>query len=199
MYCIIDTETSGLFDFSQPADAEGQPRLASFAMVAADDDLNMICATAVLVKPSGWVMSAEAESVNHLSQGLLLRHGVPVGEVLWRYASEIAAGAIIVAHNAQFDTKMMRAELRRAGFADMVNSTRSICTMKALTPILAIPKANGRGGFKFPRLSEAVELCLGRPHVGAHGALPDALACLDLLRWLKANHGIPAPSMLAAA
>ena len=28
---VIDTETSGLFDFSKPASAEGQPRMASIA------------------------------------------------------------------------------------------------------------------------------------------------------------------------
>jgi hypothetical protein len=33
MYVIIDTEGSGLFDFSKPADAEGQPRLAQLAMI----------------------------------------------------------------------------------------------------------------------------------------------------------------------
>ena len=31
-YAVIDTETSGLFDFSKPAEAEGQPRLASLAI-----------------------------------------------------------------------------------------------------------------------------------------------------------------------
>ena len=38
-YVVIDTETSGLFDFSKPADAEGQPRLASLAMVFLDQDM----------------------------------------------------------------------------------------------------------------------------------------------------------------
>lgn len=189
MYCVFDTETSGLFDFNRPADAEGQPRLASIAMIAADADLNLIAATAVLVQPVGWEMSAEAESINGLSQRLLNEHGVPVCEVLWRYAQEIDRGAVIVAHNAQYDTKIMRGEFRRAGMPDLFAETRTICTMKSLIEECNLPKANGRG-LKWPKLSEAVSHCLRRDHANAHGALPDALACLDLLRWMKTN-GVP--------
>ncbi|MEY4951800.1 MAG: hypothetical protein RL299_224, partial [Pseudomonadota bacterium] len=39
-YLVIDTETSGLFDFKKPADDPSQPRLASLAMIWADDDGN---------------------------------------------------------------------------------------------------------------------------------------------------------------
>lgn len=198
MYCIFDTETSGLFDFSQPADAPGQPRLASIAMLAVDDELRLVAATSVLVRPDGREMPAEATSVNGLTQDLLTTHGVPVREVLWRYAEEIGRGAIIVAHNAQYDTKIMRAELRRAGMDDLYGETRTICTMKTLEPMLRIPKANGRG-WKWPKLSEAVWHCLGRDHANAHGALPDAMAALDLVRWIKREGCMPEPMLGKAA
>lgn len=190
MYLIIDTETSGLFDFTRPADAPGQPRLASIAMLACDEELNLIAATAVLVRPDGWEMPAEAERINGLSQRLLIGHGVPVTEVLVRYAAEIDRGAVVVAHNAQYDTKIMRGEFRRAGIDDRYNDTRTICTMKSLTERCAILKPGGVG-FKWPKLTEAVPRLLGREHANAHGCLPDALACFDLLRWMKANSCLP--------
>lgn len=198
MYCIFDTETSGLFDFSQPADAPGQPRLASIAMLAVDEELRLVAATSVLVRPEGWQMPAEAIAINGLTQDLLTTHGVPVREVLWRYAEEVRRGAVIVAHNAQYDTKIMRAELRRAGMDDLYPDTRTICTMKTLEPILRIPKANGRG-WKWPKLSEAVMQCLGRDHTNAHGALPDAMAALDLLRFIKREGCMPEPMLAKAA
>lgn len=193
MYCIFDTETSGLFDYSKPADAAGQPRLASIAMLAADADLNLLAATFVLVRPDGWEMSAEAEAVNGLSQQLLNENGVPVKEVLWRYAAEIERGAIMVGHNVQYDTKIMRGELRRAGMPDFYERTQTICTMRSLTDVLRIPKPSGRG-FKWPRLEEALMQVLGRSHSGAHGALHDAIATLDLLRALKARGLMPSPA-----
>lgn len=198
MYTIIDTETTGLFDFGRPSDAEGQPRLASFAMLAADEDCRLICATHVLIRPDGWQMGAEAESINGLSQDLLEAHGVPVNEVVVRYAGEVMGGHIIVGHNVDFDVKIMRAELRRAGLNDLKGQTPTICTMRALTDVLQIPKGSGRG-YKWPRLSEAVQSCLGRPPLGAHGALHDALDCLDLMRWLKDRALLPQPKGMLAA
>lgn len=186
MYCIFDTETSGLADFRAPADAPGQPRLASIAMIAVDEALNLVAATSVLIRPEGWEMSPEATKVNGLTQEMLLRHGVPIREVLWRYSDEIERGATLVAHNVQFDTKVMRGEMRRAGMSDMFSSTATVCTMRTLTDRVCMPSSTGRG-FKWPRLSEAVETLLKRDHRDAHGCLPDALACLDLFRWMKAN------------
>lgn len=194
MYCIFDTETSGLFDFSKPADADGQPRIASIAMIAADENLNLVAATSVLIQPDGWEMSSEAESVNGLSQRLLNEHGVPVREVLWRYAAEIDRGAVVVAHNAQYDTKIMRGEMRRAGLDDRYEQTRTICTMRAMTDICRIPKPSGRG-LKWPKLSESLMYCFGRDHANAHGALPDAMATLDLLRWMRSNGCMPQPTI----
>lgn len=185
-FYIIDTETTGLFDFARPADAPGQPRLASVALLACDHDLNLIAATSVLIRPDGWEMPASAERINGLSTELLTKHGAPVSEVLWRYAEEINWGSTIVAHNVDYDTKIMRGEMRRAGMPDLYEKTRTLCTMKSLVDVCQLPKPSGRG-YKWPRLSEAVSHCLGRDHANAHGALPDAMACLDLLRWMKAQ------------
>ncbi|MET4341940.1 3'-5' exonuclease [Bradyrhizobium sp. RT9a] len=198
MYTIIDTETTGLFDFNKPAHADGQPRLASFAMLAADADCRLICATHVLVRPDGWQMGAEAESINGLSQQMLEEHGVPVGQVLVRYAHEVMGGGVIVGHNVDYDAKIMRGELRRARMSDFKGRTPTICTMRALTDVLQIPKASGRG-YKWPKLAEAVRVCMGREPLGAHGALHDALDCLDLMRWLKDRGLLPEPKGVLAA
>ncbi len=66
-YAVIDTETSGLFDFSKPADAEGQPRLASLAVIRLDAELNEEGADEYLIKPEGWTLPAEATTINGLT------------------------------------------------------------------------------------------------------------------------------------
>jgi hypothetical protein len=40
-YCVLDTEGTGLFDYSAPADAPMQPRMASLAMIFLDDTLKV--------------------------------------------------------------------------------------------------------------------------------------------------------------
>jgi DNA polymerase-3 subunit epsilon len=122
-----------------------------------------------------------------------MERGVPVQEVLNLYESAIIGGLIIVAHNSQYDTKIMRGEMRRAGMPDRYAETSTICTMKALVDICQIPKVKGRG-FKWPKLSEAVKIVLKHDHQDAHGALSDARAARELAEWLSTNGKLPVPT-----
>lgn len=182
-YLVFDTETTGLPDWSKPADAEGQPRLASWCMLFVDEDLEIEQRHYGLVKPDGWIMSLEAQAVNGLTQERLLAEGAPVRDALEILTGAIADGRTLVAHNLSFDTKIMRGELRRAQFSDE-NCVNGICTMRGLTQACALPKTSG-SGLKFPRLDEACRIVLGRELTGAHNALVDAKACLWLLRAMR--------------
>jgi DNA polymerase III epsilon subunit-like protein len=187
---VIDTETTGLFDFKQPADAEGQPRMASIAMIEAvlvhgptPDSVPQWFQQLeyhTLIRPDGWEMTPEAFAVNGLTTERLADEGIPIAEILERYVSVIERGdTVIVAHNATFDTKVCRAELRRAGMDDLYTQTQTICTMMKSNPICKIPKANGRG-IKWPTLDEAYQFFMGRPRQGkTHDSLIDARDCFE--------------------
>ena len=193
MYAVINTETSGLFDFSKPADAEGQPRLAHLCMIFVDADLKEEGVADYLIKPEGWTMTPEAEKINHLSTALLMEKGVSIVNALSAYATAIDEGRIIVAFNAQFDTKVMRGEMRRSKIDDRFERTPNICVMRPLTEICAIPKAKGKG-FKFPKLSEAMAH-FKIEQSGAHLADGDARAALELFRVLRKIGACPEPSV----
>lgn len=193
MYAVFDTETSGLFDFSKPADAEGQPRLAHLCMILVDNDLQETGTINCLIRPAGWEMSPEAEKINHLSTAMLTEKGIPITDSLALYTKVIDDGNIVVAFNAQFDTKVMRGELRRAGLDDRFERTPNICVMRALTNICQIQKANGRG-FKFPKLGQALAY-FNIAQSGAHSADGDARAALDLFRKLREIGACPEPAV----
>jgi hypothetical protein len=57
--------------------------------------------------------------------------------------------------------------------------------MRGTTEQCRIP--GSRGGWKWPKLHEAFSILLDRELHGAHGALADAMACLDLLRFMRAR------------
>lgn len=192
---ILDTETSGLFDFSKPADAPGQPRLASFALVyvTAAPELAYEGDFHRLIKPDGWHLEPAAASINGLSMERLHDEGVPIAEVLDEYIAAVEAGRVIVAFNSQFDTKVMRAELRLAGRDDLFTRTPNICVMRPLTGVCKIPKKDGRG-FKLPKLSEAMTH-FKLPLPDAHTSLGDARAALDLFRVLHSLNLCPAPEV----
>lgn len=192
-YVIIDTETSGLFDFSKPADADGQPRLAHLAMIFLDEEMVETGRSDILVRPDGWEISEEVSKINGLTTEYLAENGVPVLDAINAYAAAVDDNHVVVAFNAQYDTKIMRGEMRRAEVDDRFERTPNICAMRALVDICQIPKKTGRG-FKFPKLSEA---CAHFEIVneGEHSALGDAAACAELLRRLHALKAVPEASV----
>jgi DNA polymerase-3 subunit epsilon len=193
-YAVIDTETSGLFDFSKPANAEGQPRLAELAMIFLDADLAETGQVAFMIKPDGWSLSAEAAKVNGLSHEMLTVYGYPIADVLAAYAAAIDEGRVIVSFNTQFDTKVMRGELRRAGLDDRFEATPNICVMRACAPICRLKKSSGCG-FKNPKLSEACAFFDIYYDGSQHRAEVDARCAVELLRRLRDMDMMPEPAV----
>jgi len=193
-YCIFDTETTGLFLFKDPdtgapipADDPRQPRLAHFNAILLNDELEEEDEIDLYVKPDGWEMPAEAGDVNGLTTQFLEENGTPIGVVLDAYVTIVTAGYVVVAHNAQFDTKAMRSELRRAGLPDLFDQTPNICTMRAAMA-LGVKKAGGGRGF--PKLTDCAAH-LGLVIDDAHSAKGDTRATLALFRHLHAVGALP--------
>ena len=180
-YLVIDTETSGLFDFSRAADGLEQGRLAQLAMIECEPgpDFEITRKVDFYVKPDGWLMSFDATRVNGLTDEFLEEKGIPIGEVLDNYTKSILEGRTVVAFGAQFDCKVMRGELRRAGRDDLFEQTPNICLMRIMTAVCAIPQKNGRG-LKWPNLHEAMAH-FDLPFEVTHQATNDVLATHQLM------------------
>jgi DNA polymerase III epsilon subunit-like protein len=189
-YIVTDTEGTGLFDYKQPADAEGQPRLASLTMIYVSPALEIERIYSKYIRPDGWKMTEGATKVNGLTDEFLNEHGIPVTEALNEYQSAIDNGRIFAAHNAQHDAKQLRAELRRAGMDDRFEHTLQLCTMRAMTDICKIPPKGNRGGYKWPALSECL-LFIGETDLGDHTAENDAMGCYKVLRYLHRTGNMP--------
>lgn len=192
---IIDTESTGLFDYKRRADEEGQPRIAQIAMLlveASDDwtDCETITNESCLIRPDGWEMPADlVEKLGHgITQEILLRDGVPIAEALDRYTDLFDQAGLIAGFNVEYDLKLVRGELRRLDRPDRYAERPVFCAMRAATSLCAIPRKNGRG-FKFPKLGEAVEILCGEPITGAHDAANDAQSSLSVIRALR-NLGV---------
>jgi DNA polymerase-3 subunit epsilon len=192
-YAIIDTESNGLFDFTKPADADGQPRLANLAIVLIDEALNETSKLDFFIKPDGWEMTPEATAINGLTTEYLMQVGRPILEVLGIYSQLIIDGYVICTYNAQFDTKMMRGELRRAGMPDLFEQTPNICLMRASTNLCRVPKKTG-SGYKFPKLAEACAF-FKIEQTGAHSAMGDTLAAVAIFRAIHKANLLPAPEV----
>ena len=188
-YAILDTETSGLFDFKLPADAPDQPRLCGITLILTDEALEVAETYTSLIKPDGWTISAEITAINGLTTEHCEVLGVPVAEALEKYTDAVKAGFVVVAYNAQFDTKVMRGELRRLGLPDLFEETPNICAMRA-SKSLGVQKAGEKKG-GFPKLTDVYRHFFDREMDDAHTSLADATGCLDVFRKLVEAGAVP--------
>ena len=192
-YIATDTEGSGLFDYTKPADAPGQPRLAAIGMILADESLNETERHSFLIRPEGWVFDdrSEAAAVNGLTHERLMDEGVDVKQALRIYGDALDNRRIVVGHNILHDLKMMRAEMRIAGFPDRFMETRYICTMQGSRLFVDARTADGKK--KAPKLEEACAFFgIEVEEKGAHTGIGGAERALQILRKLYGLGAMPA-------
>lgn len=202
-YLILDTETNKLPIYKKPdgmpheADADDQPRMAEFAMILTDDKWQVQSTYQQYVQPDGWMMYADALAVNGLTMELLHAQGKPVHFALDAYTAAIKEGRTVVSHNAQFDCKILRGELRRAGMPDLFWDTKNVCTMRsAQKNIKDLVKMNGKRGA--PRLIDLANyygVWDGKEH---HKALEDCQQLLPIAMMMH-DHGLLLEAMVHEA
>lgn len=181
MFLLLDTETSGLFDFRQPADAPGQPRMCSIAATLWNPETDNCDHIDYLVRPDGWsddviARSAEAFAINGLSMERLQDEGRPIAEVLEAYDALVDRCTGIAAYGVAFDQKVVRAEQRLAVRPDRYGERPTFCVLQAARPLCGVKKAI--------KLTEAVRIALGEELVDAHTARADLDATLRLFRLM---------------
>ncbi len=194
---LWDVETSGLamFGAANPADADWQPRMVSIAAAVVDDNGDVLARLESLIKPVGWPLDNEAfrknmegaEKFHGLTLERLEADGRPIEEVYEDWAKLYAEAEIMAAFNIMFDHKVMRGAWRRIGHEVPFRDKPWFCLMRAATPICKLPPKRASPDFKYPKLSEAVEIILGRPHEKAHTAAGDLDSTIDLYRWFQAE------------
>lgn len=202
MILAFDTETTGLPDWRSPSDADHQPHLVQLAALLLDDDLTEHSHISVIVKPDGWTISKEIEELTGITHELACRVGIPEKLATRMFAAMLYdTGATVVAHNADFDLRIMRIACLRAGYTKERLDERkpqSFCTMKAATPIMNLPPTAKMvsAGFtkpKPPKLIECMQHFFGEGLDGAHNALVDVRACVRVYRHLMELVRTPEP------
>lgn len=190
-FCVFDTETSGLFDFKLPADHPNQPRLAEFFAIMLNEDGEETGTIHYYVQPDGWELDPGAAEINGLTVEILEEKGVPIDTVLSAWESLIDAGYEFAAYGAQFDGKMMRGEMRRAGRDDRFEEVKNVCIMRAAMSA-GVKKAGGGRGW--PKLSDCVAF-FELEHDDQHTGKGDAYAALAVMRKLQEQDALPEPSV----
>lgn len=180
---VFDTETSGIpIDGLHPSDP-AQPRIVQFAAVLLDADRREVTSVSMIVNP-GVDIPAGATKVHGIDNDRAARFGVHERAAVGMFIRLCAVADVAVAHNARFDLRMLDMAAVRAKTAIKLPELVR-CTCEAATPICNLPPTarmleTGFNKPKAPKLEEAFKMLVGREMVGAHDAMADVRACVEL-------------------
>lgn len=193
---VYDTETTSLPKWDRPSADPEQPHIVQLAMIQYADDGTELSARSVIVKPDGWEIdpNSPASKVHGITQERAMEEGIPEHQAVALWLVATARASLSVAYVHQFDARIMRIAMARAGyqkdFADFIGSRPSFCPAVKCRTIVGLPPSDkmlaaGRNTPKQPSLAEAVRHFFGEEIVGAHDAFVDARACARIFWHLR--------------
>ena len=184
MYLFFDTETTGLpKSWNAPVtNLNNWPRLVQLACLWQDQNGNILAKGDWIIKPEGFSIPANSTAVHRISNEKALQAGHPLLEVLQEFAHQVSQANCLVAHNLNFDEKVLGAEFLRHNLPNCLLSKDKICTMQKATNFCQIP---GAYGYKWPKLSELHYKLFGSDFAEAHNAAVDIQATARCFWELK--------------
>ncbi len=185
MYLFFDTETTGLpKNYQAPLDDfSNWPRLVQLAWSTYDSDGNRWESYNYIIKPVGFEIPEESTKIHRISQAQALEEGKDIEIVLRHFSQQVKSVSCLIAHNIDFDKKIIGSELLRAKLPNPLLDVDKICTMKASTNYCQID--NGRGTYKWPSLAELHQVLFKTDFSDAHDAMIDVQACAKCFFALK--------------
>jgi DNA polymerase-3 subunit epsilon len=182
----FDTETTG-FPKALSAPLQSQPYVVQLActLVCAESKKEMSSFNCIIDCPIDEIPTG-ASDVHGITHEIMKRFGIAQRSALSTFTQMARQADMIVAHNIEFDLKMLDFCYRRENVTNPLPDMPQFCTMNATTDLCKLPSPNGRPGYKWPKLTEAYKHFFGEEMEDAHDALADVRGCqrvhLHLLR-----------------
>ena len=170
-HLIFDTETTGLpKDWSAPTtDGDNWPRLVQISAILTNGRDRV--EYDFIIRPDGFEIPVEASDIHGITTERAKKEGFSLEFVLGLFKAFVKSSDVIVAHNIDFDRKIVGAELHRLGsgvdFEALLATKKVFCTMKKSIS----------GNEKWPKLIELYRRLFKEDFEGAHDSLVDARAC----------------------
>jgi DNA polymerase-3 subunit epsilon len=186
-YLFFDTETTGVpRDWKAPiTNFDNWPRIVQVAWLVYDSNGNQILKNEFIIKPNGFEIPLEASNVHGITTQYAIENGVNIEVVLLNFEKHCEKSKYLIAHNINFDSKVIGSEYLRSLSRNPVSKLVKKCTMESSTNFCKIP---GSYGYKWPKLSELYIKLFGVEFEGAHDALADIEAtarCFWEMKKLK--------------
>lgn len=164
---VFDTETTGL-PLPEAADLSKQPKIIEIGAVKLDGD-KVIERYSQLINPGEFLEEKITKITGIKDEDLV---GKPsFGDVLPKVREIFTDCDELIAHNAPFDTALLRFDLRRCNVEDFIWPRKITCTVQEFMYLK---------GRKL-KLIDLYELILKKPLAQTHRALDDVDALIEIL------------------
>lgn len=167
-FVIIDTETTGLV-LPNIVGIEKQPRIIELGAVRVDPYGKIIAEFSELINPGVQIEEKITEITGITNEDLEDRP--PFTDFLESIKELFEGCTALIAHNAPFDSSLLRFDLERAGCADFPWPPEIVCTVQAFYHI------KGRR----LRLPQLYQHFVGEELQQTHRALDDVMALHEIL------------------
>jgi DNA polymerase III epsilon subunit-like protein len=190
MEFIFDLETCGLPKFVKGGkrkypspdelDAYAPARVVSCCWMIIDRETkDIVQQEYYIVSPDGFEIPKEASAIHGISTDFAIKVGVPFSFVVERL--KVALGRVdrIIAYNIAFDYHVLKSELIRYKFADvvsMLDSKQQRCAMIMAQGVV-------KGQF-YPKLGDTFRFLFNQNIQDAHNAMGDVMSCYKCYKEL---------------
>jgi len=188
MYLFFDTETTGLpKNWNAPAtDTRNWPRMVQLAFILCHPDGTIVESQNYIIKPDRYTIPMDISLIHGITTERANREGLELGNVLSYFQTYTAKATLLIAHNMEFDEKILGCEFYRTIGSNPLTSKQKFCTMKSPNVInyCSIPPFRF-GKYKYPKLSELHKKLFGTDFEEAHNASIDIQATAKCFWELK--------------
>ena len=176
---IFDTETTGIPNWKTPSGGDDQPHIVSLAALMVEEQTKEVIQTLnLIVKPDGWEIPQETIDVHGITNELAAEVGVPEEAALNIFLN-LWNGRKRIAYNTTFDNRIIRIATKRYKNEQVIVNWKDgqyECAMIGSKKVM---------GGKNPKLEAAYKYFMGTELEGAHDALVDTKACMDVYFAMK--------------
>jgi DNA polymerase-3 subunit epsilon len=178
-FLFFDTETTGLpKNWKAPVeDLKNWPRMIQLAWLLYDEEGNEVIRSNDIIKPENFRIPKAASAIHGISTEKAMEEGIPLEEALRKFIYAFDSTDYLVAHNIEFDDKIVGAELLRKRIESDFFKQKRICTMKSSIRFCALPGKYSK--YKNPSLTQLYTKLFGQGFDDAHDALADVVACAE--------------------
>ena len=203
---VFDTETTGLVKGPRPRALEQYPHITQItAILYSVQDRRIVgVLNEYVALPEGVHIDPQASQVTGITDEMCRERGRPIKEVLHVFCELVLTSDVLVAHNYEFDSQVLQAELFRCsshippGLVRLLDEEklcrmgiRPFCTMKNSVEFCGLKTAYGRP--KYPRLFQLYRALFGLSPIGEnlHHSVVDTWVCLRCYLKLSCFVSIP--------